>query len=343
MGSTPVRFGVMGCGSIAQRRTLPAMMLHPSAEISSVASRDAAKAEELTRRFGGTAVEGYAALLHRPDVDAVYVTTPTGLHAEWAAHCIRAGKHVLVEKPLASEPADVRDLVELARRHDVVLMENLMFRHHSQHQEVAKLLSRGDIGELRSLSAAFGIPPRSPDDVRLSRELGGGALLDLGVYLLETASMYLGEEIRVRGAVLREDRDSDVDVAGHVLLSAGEATAELTFGFGFGYRCAYSLWGSEGRLTLDRAYTAPPEWRPRLEVARQDHFQELTLASDDQFLRALEHFVAAVQGTESTEENLRSALRNADLTRDIRDMANFGAGIREKSPDHVHSPEEQNP
>jgi predicted dehydrogenase len=139
---------------------------------------------------------------------------------------------------------------KLARRLDLVLMENFLFLHHSQHDVVRSLVQDGEIGELRSFSSAFGIPPLDPSSFRYQRELGGGALLDLGVYTLRVAQMHLANDLQVVGACHRVDHASGVDVAGGALLSTTDGvTAQLDFGFEHAYRSDYTIWGSKGRIT----------------------------------------------------------------------------------------------
>lgn len=293
--SGPVRFGVLGCSSIAWRRTLPALRSHPDTTVTWVASRDPEKAKRFAAAFDCRATD-YEGLLHRDDVDAVYLPLPPSLHRHWGERALRAGKHVLTEKPLAATAEDARELVRSATAHRLVLRENFMFVHHGQHATVRRLLAEGRLGELRSLHASFCIPPLPDTDIRYAPELGGGALLDVGVYPLRTALMLLGGGLRVAGASLRPDPVRGVDMAGQALLvSAGGVLAVVEFGFQHAYGSRYSLWGSSARLTLDRAYTPAPGWQPVLRIEEQDHVEELTLPADHQFERSVGAFAAAVR------------------------------------------------
>ncbi|MFD7299065.1 Gfo/Idh/MocA family protein [Streptomyces sp. NPDC059897] len=209
MTGRPTRVGVLGCASIAERRVLPALRRADGLEPVAVASRDGAKAA----RFGCRAVTGYRDLLDDPDIDAVYVPLPTGLHEEWTEYALRAGKHVLVEKPLATDARAAARLFALAREGGLVLMENLMFVHHGLHRAVRRILDEGTIGTVREMTAEFGIPQLAPDDIRWKPELGGGALLDMGVYPVRAAQMFLGGPLEVVGGARRYDTGHGVDVA----------------------------------------------------------------------------------------------------------------------------------
>ena len=317
--SQPLRMGVISCADIAWRRMLPAMAASPDVDLVAIASRERKRATRAAERFGGEAGAGYEWVLDRPDVDAVYLPLPTGLHREWVARALAAGKHVLVEKPLTTGHREAAELIRTARRRRLVLMENFTFLHHSQHHVVQQLLADGVIGDLRTLTSHFGVPPRKPDDFRYRSDLGGGALFDVGVYPVRAAMMFLGPRLEVRGATLRPDPALAVDLAGRVLLSTPEhVTAQLSFGFEHGYQCQYSLWGSDGRLFLDRAFTPPGDLRPVVRIERQDHVEELTLPAEDQFAKTLGAFVRAVRDGPRADSRHEPALELASLVDSIR-------------------------
>jgi dTDP-3,4-didehydro-2,6-dideoxy-alpha-D-glucose 3-reductase len=313
-----LRLGALGCSSIAARRTLPAAAGVDELTLTAVAARSPEKAAEFAGRFHATAMT-YDELLASTAVDAVYVSLPTGLHHEWTRKALLAGKHVLCEKPLTLTLEQAEDLAELATEQNLVLRENFTFVHHPQHTRVRELLNDGRLGELRTFTASFGIPPLPADDIRYQPALGGGALLDVGVYPLRAALFLLGPELRVTGATLRVG-ERGVDVAGHALLtSASGVTASLEFGFQHSYRSRYELWGSAATLSLDRAFTPPPERQPVLRIEEQDHVEELWLPPAHQFARSLRSFaVAALAGRDESEAAwLSSSLDTARLTGEV--------------------------
>jgi NDP-hexose-3-ketoreductase len=314
----PLRIGVLGCGDIACRNTLPAMGRVDTVEVVAIASRDAAKAERCVRRFGGEPVVGYDDLIERPDVEAVYVALPNSLHYQWTRRALEAGKHVLVEKPFTVDAAEAKDLVTVARERDLWVAENFTFVHHSQHTAVRDMLDRGGLGELRAFRAAFGMPPRDPADVRYREDLGGGARLDAGGYMVRAARFFLGDDLQVLGAVLQMDTRLGVDLGGTALLCTPDGVpAEVTFSFRTSYRSMYSLWGSTGRLTLERALSTPTTWRPVVRVDRQDHMEERILAADDQFANSIRAFANSVLGGGDAERQAAALVRQAELVEEI--------------------------
>ncbi|MFF1506885.1 Gfo/Idh/MocA family protein [Streptomyces sp. NPDC058326] len=320
----PLRVGVLGCADIARRRVLPALAALPETRLTAVASRSADKARELASAFGATPVTGYSALLAREDVDAVYVPVPAALHATWVSAALDAGKHVLAEKPLTIRGGQTAELVARARDRGLVLMENVMFVHHGQHEAVRRLVDSGAIGRPRALRAAFAVPERPADDIRYDPALGGGALWDVGVYPLRAALHLLGPELSVVGAVLSRGHGRDVDTSGAVLLRTPDGvTAQLLFGMEHAYGSEYELWGSEGRLRLDRAFTPAADHEPVVRIERSSGVREVVLPAEDQVTTTLRTWVAAVREGRPTDP---LTVRQAQLLDDVRDAAGLSVG-----------------
>lgn len=313
----PVRIGVLGCADIARRRMLPALRACPGTDLVAVAARDAARARATAAEAGCRAVTGYAALLEREDIEAVYVPLPAALHARWVEAALRAGKHVLAEKPLTTDLAATRRLTGLAGAAGLVLRENVMFVHHSQHAAVRALVADGAIGELRGFRAEFAVPRLPDTDIRYDASLGGGALWDTGVYPVRAALHFLGDQLETEAAVLVHGGPGRaVDTSGTALLRTPEGVcAQLAFGLDHGYRSAYEITGSEGRITLDRAFTPPAGHVPRVLLERRTGTEEIALAPDDQVLRTVSAFAAAVRtaaapdGASSRQAELLDAIR----------------------------------
>ncbi|SCF87509.1 Gfo/Idh/MocA family oxidoreductase [Streptomyces sp. MnatMP-M17] len=323
----PVRVGVIGCAGIAVRRMLPAFAASPDFEIAAVASRDPAKARQVAERFDCRPVSGYGELLELDDIQAVYVPLPAALHAEWTEAVLKTGRHVLAEKPLTTDRHRTGELLELADSRDLVLMENVMFVHHRRHQAVQRLAADGAIGELRAFHAAFTIPPLPDGDIRYDPELGGGALPDVGVYPLRAALHFLGLELDVVGARLTRGAGRRVETSGAALLSTPDAvTAQITFGMEHAYRSTYELWGSEGSITVDRAFTPPADHVPVIGLHRDGKTEEIRLEPHDQVAATVAAFADAVRT--GTLPDTRATLRQAELLDEIDRSASRGEPVR---------------
>lgn len=317
-----LRVGVVGCADIAIRRILPALVELESTELVAVASRDPAKATAVAATFGCAGVGGYQNLIDDPGIDALYIPLPPSMHHEWVGRALRAAKHVLSEKPLAVNYQQTEDLVRLARAHDRVLAENYMFLHHSQHDTVRRMVTDGAIGRLQVFSSSFGIPPLHPDSFRYRPGLGSGSLLDVGVYPLRAAQLFLSADLEVRGASLRVG-STGVDVAGSALLRTPDGVnVQLDWGFEHKYRSMYALWGTHGRITVPRAFSPPEHHRPVVRLDQQDVLTEFSLAPDHQVRNTLSAFVAAATSADAERPAFDQALlEQALLVEQVRAAA----------------------
>ncbi|MFI9808918.1 Gfo/Idh/MocA family protein [Streptomyces sp. NPDC052301] len=310
--------GIIGCADIAVRRALPAIRESPF-RLVAVASRSPEKAEGVAAPYGCQAVAGYDRLLELPGIDAVYIPLPNSEHAEWARRALSAGKHVLIEKPAVPSEETARALVALAEERGLAVMENFAFLRHPQHEQARSLLADGAIGELRAYNGAFGIPPTDPNGIKYQAELGGGALWEVGCYPVRAAQEYLGSSAQVLGAALEFDPKLGVDVSGVALLRGDNGvTANCSFGLSHSYRSTYDLWGSEGRLTLEWAFTPSRDARPVLRLEQRDRETRIVAAASDQFLGVFRTFHDAVRDPAARTVHHRELVRQAGLMSRIR-------------------------
>ena len=306
-----LKLGIMGCAAIARRRVIPALLACGEFELVALASRTEERAKALTNEFGGEAVVGYEALLKRGDLDCVYMPLPTGLHEEWVERTLEAGLHVLVEKSFTDQRQVAERLTALARERGLVLMENLMFLYHPVHARVQALVRDGALGEIRALRSSFGFPPLDRKDFRYDRALGGGALIDAGTYTVRAARLYLespevclggGSGLRVLGASLCYEGPDGVDLFGGALLESSRGvTAQVAFGFDHDYRCSIEIWGSNGRLFLDRAFTPPPDFCPRISVHRAGQVEHIDCEPADHYANLLLEFARSVRAGDAAK------------------------------------------
>lgn len=286
-----MRIGIIGAADIAFRRFLPALERCGGFVYAGVASRSPEKARRFAERCGGTVYPSYQALLEDQAVEAVYIALPPALHAEWGRRALLAGKHLLMEKPFTVSPEETEALLRLAGERGLAVHENYMFLYHSQLAWIEERLRAGAVGEPRLLRAAFGFPFRGAADFRYERALGGGALLDCGGYPVRLAARLLGPGLRVSAARLSRARGLEVDVYGSATLEDGAGrTAQIAFGMDNSYKCELELWGSEGCLTADRIFTAPPDFSPSVRIRTAQGERTCELPPDDAFLRSIQAF-----------------------------------------------------
>ena len=288
---TKIRIGVLGCASIAKRSMIPAFIDSGKFSLVAVASRDLSKAQVFAKEFNCEAVEGYQEILKRSDIQAVYVPLPTGLHHEWIVSALNHGKHVLAEKSLAHSLAGVEDIVSIARKNKLVVFENFMFLFHRQLEMVRQQVAAQRIGDIRLLRSSFGFSSLGPDDIRFKAELGGGSLLDVGTYTIKAAQFFLGQDLAVSSSDLKHCPTKGVDVGGAAMLTNSRGqVAQLGFGFEHFYQCALELWGSKGRIVMERIFTAHPNITPKIRIEDGNGVQEILAESDNHFINIVSTF-----------------------------------------------------
>lgn len=247
-----LRWGLIACGNIAARFA-KGLATTPDAEVVAVGARSLDRA----RRFADThgierAYGSYDSVIEDPNVDAVYLSTPNHLHAEWSVRAARAGKHILCEKPATLDAAQLEEVLAVVRECDVFFMEAFMYRCHPQWALVLDELASGAIGETRIIEAAFCFDFGCPlDNIRMSRSMGGGSLMDVGCYCLSFARLVAAEEPIECHAVAHIGPASQVDewAAGALAFPSG-AVAH----FACGMRCATpvraAIYGEKGHIEI---------------------------------------------------------------------------------------------
>ena len=252
-----IRWGIVGTGLIASAFAAD-LELTDSGSVVAVGSRREGSADEFADRFGiPNRHVGYDALVADPEVDVVYVATPHPLHHEDALLALRAGKHVLVEKPFTMSAAEAEALVAEARERGLFLMEAMWARFVPHMVEVRRLLAEGALGELITVIADHGQWFAEDRAFRLfAPELGGGALLDLGIYPVSFASMVLGTPDRV--VALADPAFTGVDAQTSILLGhPGGAHAVLTCTLAARSATRATIVGTEGRIEIEGPFYAP--------------------------------------------------------------------------------------
>jgi dTDP-3,4-didehydro-2,6-dideoxy-alpha-D-glucose 3-reductase len=314
-----INIGILGCADIAIQAMLPALKNCQFAELRAVASRTAEKATEIAGMFNCDAVVGYETLLARTDIDAVYIPLPTGLHEEWVIKALEAGKHILVEKSFAMNYESAMKMIKTAKEKKLLILENFLFPHHSQSQWIRDTLDSGRIGEIRLFRSTFGFSGLSPDNIRFKPELGGGALYDVGTYVLKASTMFLGSNLEILGGDMNYDSSYGVDISGHALLKNKEnQIAQISYGFNQFYQCNFEFLGSEGKLTVTRSFTPKPGLKPVVVLETKQARDEIELPADDFYLNMWNYFtgkIACINDYDSIYEELLSHSRLMDKFR----------------------------
>jgi predicted dehydrogenase len=286
-----MRWGILGPGRIS-RSFLTGLAGSATEHAVAVGSRALDRAETTARHFEVPRAYGsYEQLLADAEVEAVYVGTPNAVHGHWAIAAARAGKHVLCEKPLGVSRAEAETMFAAAREHGVWLMEAFMYRFHPRTLRLAEIVAAGEIGTPTLVRASFGFAVSDPANVRLSAELAGGALMDVGCYPVNAARMIAGP-VRAATATARW-QDVDVTLAG-LLDHTGGALSLVSCSLVSGRHNELEVIGSDGVITVPDAFTPPRNHPSTMIVTRGADTEEQTFGPVDQYTLEAEGFAALV-------------------------------------------------
>ena len=296
-----IRFGVIGCGYISRKAFIPALINSNYADLVAVASRSIERAEAYAKEFNCVPFDNYTALLSRQDINAVYIATLPSTHEKIIIAAAAEGKHILCEKPLTISYNSAKKIVNYCRDKGVCIFEGFMYQFHSQHQKVRDIVNDGEIGKPILFQAQFGFPPLEKDNYRYRRDLGGGALLDAGSYTIHAARLFFQSEPTKVYSVLNNN-GREVETHGSILLDFGnKQTAVLSFGFNNYYRNCYSIWGTKGQVTVNRAFSVPETHEPKIILEKQDYYKEIECESDDHFMKEIEFFCKCITEEKSID------------------------------------------
>jgi NDP-hexose-3-ketoreductase len=326
-----VNIGVLGLASIATRSVIPAIgTLRSRFHLAGIASRDILKAQTASLAFGAKAYNSYESLLIDQSIGAVYIPLPNALHYPYVMMALSCGKHVLVEKSLGCSTEEVGHMVDLAKEKGLVLLENFQFRFHSQLPHILQRVSAGSIGDLRAVRVAFGFPPfLDSSNIRYSAELGGGALLDAGAYPMKLAPYFLGNDISVTDGSMAFDRMRGIDIWGGGTLQQvnGPLFYQFAYGFDHFYQCSLELWGSKGKISTGRIFTAPPNLMPKLLIETSSGAEEIILPRDNHFENMMEYFYQLIIGLRPKSVEYYGNIQQAGLIQQFKVIADRKADV----------------
>jgi predicted dehydrogenase len=323
--ATPVRWGVIGAtANIAQVAVLPALVASPGCSLVAVASGSSPDGGYDT--FGATRVlPSYDAVLDDPDVEAVYIPLPNSLHAEWTARAAAAGKHVLCEKPLGCTSVEASAMADACEAAGVLLFEAYMTPFHPRSAAFADVVRSGVLGDLRFGRTAFTGELKDERNHRWSPSMGGGALLDVGIYCLAPLLLAAGERgpIGLAASAAMTDGGVDASFAGWLDFGGG-FTATFECSFEAPERQRLEIVGTAAAVTMERTFT-PGLDDTRIELLHRDGRRE-TISADggDPYLGMVTHVSAVIRGDASPSRTPSDAIAVATLIDRLKVVAAGG-------------------
>jgi len=300
-----INFGILGAAKIAPRALIHPVVSEPGAAIRCVGARDLDRAQGFAEWHEiPAAYDSYQAVIDDPEVTAIYNPLPISMHHEWTIKALRAGKHVLCEKSMASNATEAREMADVAAETGLVLMDAFHYRYHPVFLRAKEIIDSGELGQVQSIDANFNVGIPDPTNIRNIYEMGGGATMDIGCYPLSWVR-HLTDE--VTGAP-----NVDVFLASELTLPSGiRATTSSDMRAGVELRWDFEVTGDQGRLRVDNPLA--PQMGHRISVTVDGEERVETRDRRTSYSYQLDAFMAAVNDGASLFTDGEDAVRQAEL------------------------------
>ncbi len=328
-----LRWGVLSTANIGLKKVLPAMQQGENTTVAAIASRDLAKARQAAAELDiPTAYGSYEELLADPDIDAIYNPLPNQYHIPWTIKAAEAGKHVLCEKPIGLTVAEAKTLLEVRTRTGVKICEAFMIRSYMQWLRLRELLDEGRIGELRSITGFFSYFNVNASNIRNKVESGGGALYDIGCYLIHASRYAFRQQPTRVVAALDRDPEMHIDRLTSAILEFSGGHAIFTCGTQLiPYQRIHFL-GTRGRIELEIPFNAFPDRPTRLFIDNSGDLTGSGIATEifpacDQYTLQGEAFAKAVREDTEVPVPLEDSIGNMAVIEAIFNSARTGQWV----------------
>ncbi len=323
-----IKWGVLGTASIAAGCTIPGMQMAKDCERYAIAGRDAKKVKKYQEEFGfSKAYVGYDALLADEQVQAVYIPLPNNLHYEWVMKAIAAGKHVLCEKPLALSAQQAEEMYHAAQEKGVILAEAYAYLHSPYVQALKEDVKSGIIGDIQYIETAF-LTQGYKEDIRLYKELGGGAVYDLGCYCTTMLLSLIDSETEyVMANAEMTEKGVDLFTAGIIKFKNGiRASFNVGMMLGIDSNARMDrlyIQGTKGKIKSEVEYNQAGELR--YTVITESEVHERFVSARQNYALEIEQMNRAIAGTEPLYVTPDFSIKNAKLLDDILSAIGYNA------------------
>lgn len=291
-----IRIGVIGCSDVAKRIVIPSIISSSNSCLSMLCSRSRDKARMWAKEYGCDKYGTYEEVINDENIDAVYISLPPSLHAEWSIKAACSGKHIICEKPAATSFEQAKKMIDAARKNKIRILEAFMFRFHPQHKKFKELIDSDMTGKISVFEGKFGLVRTDLSGFRFDKNLGGGSLNDTGCYPVCASRMVLGAEPKAVSSHLVLDDKNGVDIQGSFYFTYSDGKSAFgSFSYVNSYQSTYSVWGSKAMAGLKRAYAIKPNTNSVIWINSDKVYSEIVIPWVDQSKVMVDEFCRVVK------------------------------------------------
>ncbi|SHJ29927.1 Gfo/Idh/MocA family protein [Pseudozobellia thermophila] len=325
-----IRWGILGTATIAMQEVIPALVKSRFGQVLAIASRDGEKAQRAAAQFGIKKHYGsYQTLLDDREVDAVYIPLPNHLHVKWAVSALRAGKHVLVEKPIALNAQEARSLKEEADKHPhLKVMEAFMYRFHPRWQKVRQLIEEGAIGDLKMVQSSFSFFDDDHRSIVYNRKFGGGSLMDVGCYPVSVARFLFGAEPVKIEADLDNHPEHKVDITAAGIMEFEKGRSIFFSSIQLFENQEAKCFGTQGIIELELPFNPHEDASSKIVVIKENGREEILIEPCNQYLCQVDAFSRAILQQTPLPVDLSDSILNMQALDAIKESDRLGKAVR---------------
>lgn len=310
-----LRWGILSTAKIGTEKVIPAMQRGDRCEVVGISSRTRDRAEEVASQLEIPKTYGsYEELLADPEIDAIYNPLPNHLHVEWSIKALEAGKHVLCEKPIGLSAAEGQQLVDAAAKFPKLkLMEAFMYRHHPQWVKAKEIVASGGVGELRTIQSFFSYFNNDGNNIRNQKDIGGGALMDIGCYNISLSRFLLGGEPKRVLGLIEQDPNFGTDRISTGIMEFANGTSTFTCSTQLTSYQRMNAFGTTGRVEIEIPFNAPPDRPCKMWHQNGSEIDEISFDICDQYTIQGDLFAEAVLDDKPVPTPIGDAVQNMNV------------------------------
>lgn len=324
-----IQWGILGAATIAREDVIPAMLKSKYCRVMAIASRNKKKAYATAKEFHiPKYYEGYQELLNDSEIEAVYIPLPNHLHVEWAKKALMAGKHVLVEKPIALSSEEAMGLLETAKEYpELKVAEAFMYKYHPQWIKVKQMVDGGKIGILKTIQSSFSYFEDDADHIVNNKQFGGGSLMDIGCYSISISRLLFGSEPKSVLANIEYHPEFKVDILATGILEFDEGSSSFFCATQLVDNQQVEIFGTEGSIKFELPFNPPNDKPSKIWLTKNEVTTEIEFEICNQYTLQADVFSLAILENNKTPVHLEDAINNMVVIEKLHESHKSGRRV----------------
>lgn len=320
-----IKFGILSTATIAVEDVIPAMLESKYCELVGIASRSAEKAKAVANQFRILKYYGsYQSLLDDTEIEAVYIPLPNHLHVKWAIKALKAGKHVLVEKPIALTSAEARLLVDESKKHpELKIMEAFMYKHHPQWIKVKEMIENGAIGTLKVIQSSFSFFEDDRGSIVNNKAYGGGSLMDVGCYPISVARFLFGEEPKNVVSNIEYHPEFGIDTIASGILEFEQGYCTFFSSIRLADDQCVRIFGTKGIIEFEMPFNPATDVPTKVFLIKEEQKKAIEFDICNQYVLQVDVFALAIIEDKEVPTGLEDAVGNMMVIEELRNVNNL--------------------